>query len=40
MQKENIESTPRKIESTDVQVCGGLPRSSEESIVMMVERRG
>ena len=40
MQKENIESTPCKIESTDVQDCGGLPRSSKEVIVMMVERRG
>ena len=30
----------RKAESTDVHVCGGLPRSSVEASVMGMERRG
>ena len=30
----------RKAESTDVHVCGGLPRSSVEVSVMEMERRG
>ena len=30
----------RKAESTDVHVCGGLPRSSVEVSVMGMERRG
>lgn len=30
----------RKAESTDVHVCGGLPRSSVELSVMEMERRG
>ena len=30
----------RKVESADVHVCGGLPRSSVEISVMEMERRG
>lgn len=40
MQMENAESKTRKAESTDVHVCGGLPRSSVEVPVMGMERRG
>ena len=35
-----LRAVTRKAESTDVHVCGGLPRSSVEVSVMGMERRG
>lgn len=37
---DNAESKTRKAESTDIYVCGGLPRSSVDVSVMGIERRG
>jgi len=39
MLKENVKAVTRETESTDVHVCGGLPRSSVEVSVMELERR-
>ena len=35
-----LRAVTRKAESTDVHVCGGLPRNSVEVSVMGMERRG
>lgn len=35
-----LRAVKRKAESTEVHVCGGLPRSSVEISVMGMERRG
>lgn len=40
MLRENDRAVTREAENTDVHVCGGLPRSSVEALVMRVERRG
>ena len=40
MLREILRAVTRKAESTDVHVCGGLPRSSAEVSVMGMERRG
>lgn len=40
MPRENARAVTREAESTDVRVCGGLPRSSVEVLVMRMERRG
>ena len=39
MPREMTKAPTRKSESTDVHVCGGLPRSSVEVLVMRMERR-
>jgi hypothetical protein len=40
MQREKVQVRQHEAESIDALVRGGLPRSSDEAVVMPVERRG